>query len=88
MRSTCAIGFTFELTAQAAEKNLRVLEHHHFNLEQAIENNSNSPLQAGSEFRPVNIIEPIFSRHPLWIRLQRLLKFGSDWKLDIFDHDQ
>ena len=65
-----------------------MLEHHHFDLERAIENNGNSPLQAGSEFRPVNIIEPIFSRHPLWIWLQRLLKFGSDWKLDMFDHDQ
>ena len=61
-------NFRFELTAQAAEHNIKVLELCQFNLARAIERDGHSPLEPGSEFRPSNIIEPIFRHHPLWNR--------------------
>ena len=74
--------FVFEQTQEAAEENFRVLQRYDNNLEQAIQAQKNSPLGYGSEFRPTEILEYIFRRHPLWPEMKLTLSRGSDWPLD------
>ena len=66
-----ATEFMFELTPTAAENNQKVFAWYNFDLEAAIAANSNSPLSSyGSEFRPLDQVQHIFHRHPLWTRME------------------
>ena len=51
-------------------------------LSKAIVAQFNSPLGYGSEFRPTNTLEVIFSRHPNWTRMKNILENGSAWPLE------
>ena len=42
----------------------------------------NSPLGYGSEFRPTNTLEVLFSRQPNWTRMKNILENGSAWPLE------
>lgn len=58
--------FRFELTEDAMQHNLAVLEKYEYDLGQALEAQNDSPLGPGKEFRPANVLNAIFSHHPLW----------------------
>ena len=74
--------FRFELLTEAAAHNWSVLKKHDRSLSRALEAQGGSPLQPGSEFRDLSLLEPILGRHPLWPRFRSILDSGSDWALD------
>ena len=69
--------FSFELSPEAAQRNYCVLRKFG-SLEQAIEQQKDSPVGYGSEFRHPTELEPILHLHPNWPHFRRLLKEGSD----------
>ena len=74
--------FRFELLTEAAAHNWSVLKKCDRSLSRALEAQGGSPLQPGSEFRDLSLLEPILGRHPLWPRFRSILDSGSDWALD------
>ena len=78
---------TPEALQESAEKNWIVLAKHGLDLERALEAQQDSPLGYGSEFKPSNILESIFAKHPLWPRLKSILDNGSIWPLEELDEE-
>ena len=73
--------FKFDMNSEAAETNLSVLREHGMNLSKALKAQEGSPLDYGSEFRPIHKLERIFKNHPNWDRIKKILEEGSDWPL-------
>ena len=73
--------FIFELSESAASHNLNILNKYSNNLGEALRANENSPLGYGSEFRKPHELKKVFGFHPLWSRMESILKNGSDWPL-------
>lgn len=74
-------SFRFEPTLAAADANFRILQTHAFDLQAALLDHPNSPLCPGSEFRPVQLLDPIFTGHPTWPRLRATLLRGAHFPL-------
>jgi len=71
--------FQFAFTTAAAEHNTEVLRRYKFQLANAIMSQHQSPLQFGSEFRQVEILEFLCGNHPLWPRLKQYLVQGVSY---------
>ena len=67
---------------EAAERNYLLLKKYDGSLAVALQAQGNSPLGMGSEFRPIDVLQAIYGRHPIWERMVLLLKSGSTWPLD------
>ena len=81
--------FRFELTTEAAAHNWSILKRYDRSLSRALGAQSGSPLQPGSEFRDLRLLEPILGRHPLWPRIRSILEQGSEWALEpVSDEDR
>jgi len=82
--------FEFDMSVEAAEKNYMILMHKFGgDLHEAIRAQQRSPLQYGSEFKPVSILAPIVENHPTWNKMTTLLTEGSTWPLSPIDeHDR
>ena len=78
------------MSVEAAEKNYMILMHKFGgDLHEALRAQQGSPLQYGSEFKPVSILAPIFENHPTWNKIKNLLTEGSTWPLSPIDeHDR
>ena len=78
------------MSVEAAEKNYMILMHKFGgDLHEALRAQQGSPLQYGSEFKPVSILAPIFENHPTWNKIKNLLTEGSTWPLSpINEHDR
>ena len=74
--------FIFELSESAASHNLNILNKYSNNLGEALRANENSPLGYGSEFRKPHELKKVFGFHPLWSRMESILKYGSNWPLE------
>ena len=74
--------FTFELTPEAAHRNLCIINKYKGNLSSAIDAQRLSPCGYGSEFRPTTSLQPLLYLHPTWEKFKTLLTQGSDWPLD------
>jgi hypothetical protein len=59
--------FKFKLTWEAANHNAEVLKTYDFKLGMAINANHDSPLGYESEFRPADVLQPVFNLHPNWL---------------------
>jgi hypothetical protein len=57
--------FSFKLLEEAAKHSLAVLREHNYDLGQALEAQTNSPLGRGKEFKPPDVLN-VFGLHPLW----------------------
>jgi hypothetical protein len=58
-------------------------------LHQALHAQQGSPLQYGSEFKPVSILAPILGNHPTWDKMMTLLTDSLTWPLSPIDkHDR
>ena len=78
--------FEFDMSVEAAEKNYMILMHKFGgDLHKALHAQKGSPLQYGSEFKPVSILAPIFENHPTWNKMMTLLTEGSTWPLSPID---
>ena len=42
----------------------------------------NSPPRYGSEFKYIEVLEPLLRKHPLWNNLRTHLKYGVEFPLD------
>ena len=75
--------FRFDITEEAAAHNLNLLKAHDFDLE-ALLNPPEAPSVTtyGSEFKDVSQLEHLLKHHPRWPALKRLLRHGSEWKLE------
>jgi hypothetical protein len=82
--------FEFNTSVEAAKKNYMILMHKFGgDLHEALRAQQRSPLQYGSEFKPVLILAPIFENHPTWNKMMTLLTEGSTWSLSpIVEHDR
>ena len=66
-----------------------ILRQHGNSIQNLILHCPNSILSPGSEFRPVEVLEPLFLHHCNWPIIKRILESGSLWPLDpISDHDR
>jgi hypothetical protein len=78
--------FKFNPSIKAASKNYILLKHTFGgDLQRALDTQSNSPLQYGSKFRPIETLESIFEHHPSWYRMKTVFTFGSSWPLAPLD---
>ena len=73
--------FSFELLIEAAQRNYCVLRKCG-SLEQAIQQQKDSPVGYGSEFCHPTELEPILHLHPNWPHFHQLLQEGSDWPIE------
>jgi hypothetical protein len=81
--------FRLEWSIAAADHNLAVLQKHALDLETALEAQPVSSLTPGSEFRPVELLAPLLSMHPLWPKFQERISNGAEFPLrEIADADR
>ena len=74
---------------EAAKRNYLLLKNkYNGNLAAAIKGQSDSPVDIGSEFRSTTVLKTIFRRHPIWHRMQDILRHGLDWPLDTLSKQQ
>ena len=87
--TTQSTKFRFKWSIAAAEHNLAVLQRHALDLETALAAQPFSSLTPGSEFRPVALIAPLLSMHPLWPKFQERISTGAELPLrEIADADR
>ncbi len=81
--------FRFEWSTEAADHNLAVLQKHALDLDIALAAQPFSSLTPGSEFRPVALLAPLLSLHPLWPKFQERISTGAAFPLrEIADADR
>ena len=81
--------FRFEWSTEAAVHNLAVLQRHALDLDIALAAQPFSSLTPGSEFRPVELLAPLLSLHPLWPKFQERISTGAEFPLrEIADADR
>jgi len=73
--------FKFEWSMEAANFNWAILERHDLNMHAALQQQSNTQLGFGSEFRTTKLLAPLAGNHPLWPRLQQWLQYGAAFPL-------
>ena len=74
--------FKLENTLEAATINTAILKSYDWNFEKAIDAQQNSILQVGSEYRPLEDLEDIFSHHKDWKKFETLLTKGVEYSFD------
>ncbi len=79
--TTQPTDFCFEWSIAAADHNLAVLQKHALDLETALAAQPFSSLTPGSEFRPVELLAPLLSMHPLWPTFQERISNGAEFPL-------
>ena len=61
-----APSFQFQMDEESAKNNFIFMERHDLDLLKALRAQKGSPLDYGSEFKPVEVLERLFGRHPNW----------------------
>ena len=80
--------FDFSLNKNAAAHNSHILAQHDHDLEKTLAAVSpGTQLEFGSEFRPVQDLQPILMHHPLWQRTKAILTQGCKVHLVPIDKD-
>jgi hypothetical protein len=80
-----APSFQFQMDEESAQNNFLFLERHELDLSKALRAQQGSPLDYGSEFKPVEALECLFGLHPNWKRMKKILEEGSEWPMDELD---
>ena len=74
--------FQFQLNKESAANKFCITNEYNKDLSKAISAQFNSPLGYGSEFRSINTLEVLFSRHPNLTGMKNILENGSAWPLE------
>jgi hypothetical protein len=82
-----APSFEFRMDQSAAATNWKILQQHNGDLKQALAAQSRSQLGYGSEFRPTEILEPLFQSHCLWPNMKSILDDGAAFPLEPINED-
>ena len=72
--------FRFDLSAKSAAYNWTIVKKHG-SLLNAINAQDGTPMELGSEFRPIHILEKNFRHHPLWSDRSSGIKSGFNYPL-------
>ena len=72
----------FENTRRAAEYNAKILKQYKHDLTKIIRKEAGTMLDPGSEFREVEILEPLFKHHRLWSKMRNIMDKGVEYPLD------
>jgi len=76
----------FELSPEAAQHNMSVLQACNNNLHQYLLTQRGSFIDFGSEFRHPEVLHLLLCHHPTWPRLRKILEEGSSWPLTPISH--
>ena len=72
----------FDVSPRDAFLNYALLLKNGFDLHKLLNEKKNPSItNYGSEFKPVESLEPLLHLHPRWPKLKHILKNGSDWKM-------
>lgn len=71
--------FRFDLSDEATDHNFNTLKNNNFSLESVLASSEFSPCHFGSEFRDTSILEKLFTHHPYWPRMKRILENGTPY---------
>ena len=72
--------FRFDLTAKSAAYNWTIVKKHG-SLFNTINDQDRTPIELGSEFRPIHTLENVFGHHPLWKDLSSGIKSDFNYPL-------
>jgi hypothetical protein len=72
----------FTLSTEVAVHNMNLLQSHADCLQMLINSSPGTFISLGSEFRPVDILEPLFLHHHNWTKIKLILSKGSIWPLE------
>ena len=72
--------FCFDLSDEAVSHNFEILQKNNFSLEKVLNSSDFSLCHFGSEFKETKILERLFSLHPYWPRMKRILEEGTSYK--------
>jgi len=61
--------------------NMLLLKQHGDSIQNLILAYPNSFISPGSEFRPINVLEPLLMHHHNWLKIRNILQVGSIWPL-------
>jgi len=78
----------FEISEDAAAHNLAILKAHNYDLQSALAAEKGTPLQPGSEFKPVSVLCPLLCTHPLWPKVAFYFTHGADFALENLSEDE
>jgi hypothetical protein len=73
--------FRFEISVEAAAHNWSILAAEGMDLRQVLHADEHLPTCPGSNFRPLDLLEPIFTGHPNWNRVSSMLSVGANFPL-------
>ena len=72
----------FEISNAAATHNNYILQSHNFDMTRTIAANHNSHISYRSEFRTVEVLEPLLQKIPLWKSVSEILVKGAKYPLE------
>ena len=72
----------FEISNAAATHNNYILQSHNFDMTRTIAANHNSHISYRSEFRTVEVLEPLLQKIPLWKSVSEILFKGAKYPLE------
>ena len=75
-------AFCFKMNIESAHKKFLFMKEHNISLTKALQDQSGSPLDFGSEFKPVSFLKTIFGKHQNWTKMEAILRRGSDWPME------
>ena len=64
----------FKMDSDSAQKNFLFIAKHALNLSKALLAQKGSPLDYGSELKPVTDLKRVFGRHPNWRRMEKIYR--------------
>jgi hypothetical protein len=73
--------FSFKQIRAAATHNISILSKCEFNIRRALEANKDSLFSPGKEFKLPDKLRKVFCLHPLWPKMETILKNRSKWPL-------
>lgn len=74
--------FMFENTKKARVHNSKIIEKFDFDFKAAMESMEKSVIHPGSEFRELELLEPLLKNHSDWENLKEIMDLGVDLGLD------
>ena len=65
-------AFCFKMNIESSQNNFLFMKKHNLSLTKALQAQSGSLLDFGSEFKPVSVLKPIFGKHPNWTKMEAI----------------
>ena len=73
--------YKFENSRDAAKFNTKLLKKYQYDLTVALKREKGTILEAGSEFRPIKDLKPLFSNHVHWNKMEKIITEGITYNI-------